>query len=41
MDVSVGGAVAFSQCSSSNVKLPAGGQVCFIAQKGLLATLSK
>ena len=39
--VAKGDAVVFSKYSSSDVKLPAGGEVCFVAQKSILATLSK
>ena len=39
--VAAGDAVVFSKYSSSDVKLPAGGEVCFVAQKSILATLSK
>ncbi|KAK9842524.1 hypothetical protein WJX81_004303 [Elliptochloris bilobata] len=39
--VAAGDSVIFSKYSSSDVKLPAGGEVCFVAQKSILATLSK
>jgi len=38
--VSAGDRVVFSKYSASDVKLPGGGEVCFVAQKSILATLS-
>jgi co-chaperonin GroES (HSP10) len=42
VDVGVarGDRVVFSKYSASDVKLPSGGEVCFVAQKSILATLS-
>jgi len=39
VEVAKGDKVVFSKYSSSDVKLPAGGEVCFVAQKSILATL--
>lgn len=38
--VAVGDAVLFSKYSSSDVSLPDGGEVCFVAEKSVLAKLS-
>ena len=38
--VSVGDSVLFSKYSSSDVSLPDGGEVCFVAEKSVLAKLS-